>query len=35
MQRLSPQDASFLHLEDSVSHMHIGAVAILEGPPPE
>ena len=34
MQRLSPQDASFLHLEDLVSHMHIGAVAILEGPPP-
>jgi diacylglycerol O-acyltransferase len=35
VQRLSPQDASFLHLEDAVSHMHIGAVAILEGPPPE
>lgn len=34
MQRLSPQDASFLHLEDLVSHMHIGTVAILEGPPP-
>ena len=34
MQRLSPQDASFLHLEDLVSHMHIGSVAILEGPPP-
>ncbi len=34
MQRLSPQDASFLHLEDAVSHMHIAAVAILEGPPP-
>ena len=34
MQRLSPQDACFLHLEDAVSHMHIGAVAILEGPPP-
>ncbi len=34
MQRLSPQDASFLHLEDAVSHMHIGSVAILEGPPP-
>jgi WS/DGAT/MGAT family acyltransferase len=32
--RLSPQDASFLHLEDDVSHMHIAAVAILEGPPP-
>jgi len=35
VQRLSPQDASFLHLEDAVSHMHIGAVAILEGPAPE
>ena len=34
MRRLSPQDASFLHLEDLVSHMHIGSVAILEGPPP-
>jgi WS/DGAT/MGAT family acyltransferase len=34
MQRLSSQDASFLHLEDLVSHMHIGAVSILEGPPP-
>jgi len=35
VQRLSPQDASFLHLEDAVSHMHIGSVAILEGPPPK
>ena len=34
MQRLSSQDASFLHLENDVTHMHIGAVAILEGPPP-
>ena len=34
MQQLSPQDASFLHLEDAVSHMHIGSLAILEGPPP-
>ncbi len=34
MERLSSQDASFLHLEDAVSHMHIGSVAILEGPPP-
>ncbi len=30
--RLSPLDASFLHVEDSVSHMHIGSVAVLEGP---
>ena len=34
MQRLSSQDASFLHLEDAVCHMHIGSVAILEGPSP-
>lgn len=32
--RLSPLDASFLHIEDGVSHMHIGSVAIFEGPPP-
>ncbi len=32
--RLSPLDASFLHIEDSVSHMHIASVAIFEGPPP-
>ena len=33
MQRMSPLDASFLHVEDDVSHMHIGSVAIFEGPP--
>jgi len=27
-------DASFLHVEDSVSHMHIGSVGIFAGPPP-
>jgi diacylglycerol O-acyltransferase / wax synthase len=32
--RLSPLDASFLHIEDDVSHMHIGSVAIFEGPQP-
>ncbi|MHB8681501.1 MAG: WS/DGAT/MGAT family O-acyltransferase [Acidimicrobiales bacterium] len=32
--RLSPLDASFLHVEDGVSHMHIGSVGIFEGPPP-
>jgi diacylglycerol O-acyltransferase len=32
--RLSPLDASFLHIEDSVTHMHIGSVSIMEGPPP-
>ena len=34
LDRLSPLDASFLHVEDDVSHMHIGAVGIFEGPPP-
>ena len=32
--RMSPQDASFLHIEDDVSHMHIASVAIFEGPEP-
>ena len=32
--RLSPLDASFLHIEDGVSHMHIASVAIFEGPQP-
>ncbi len=35
MDRMSPLDASFLHVEDAVSHMHIASVAIFEGPPPE
>ena len=32
--RLSPLDASFLHIEDDVSHMHIASVGIFEGPQP-
>jgi|SRR5271166_24341 len=32
--RMSPQDTWFLHLEDGVSHMHIASVAIFEGPAP-
>ena len=32
--RLSPIDASFLHVEDGVSHMHIASVAVFEGPAP-
>lgn len=32
--RMSPQDASFLHMEDDVSHMHIASVGIFEGPEP-
>jgi diacylglycerol O-acyltransferase len=34
MQTMSPLDASFLHVEDAVTHMHIGSVGIFEGPPP-
>jgi diacylglycerol O-acyltransferase len=34
MDRMSPLDASFLHIENGVSHMHIGSVAIFEGPVP-
>jgi len=32
---MSPLDATFLHIENDRSHMHIGSVAIFEGPPPE
>jgi diacylglycerol O-acyltransferase / wax synthase len=32
--RMSPLDALFLHVEDGVSHMHIASVLILDGPPP-
>jgi diacylglycerol O-acyltransferase / wax synthase len=32
--RLSPLDASFLHIENDVSHMHIASVALFEGPAP-
>jgi diacylglycerol O-acyltransferase len=34
MQALSSQDASFLDIEDEVSHMHIGSVGVFEGPAP-
>jgi hypothetical protein len=34
MQTMSALDASFLHVEDEASHMHIGSVGIFEGPPP-
>ncbi|HWE56580.1 MAG TPA: wax ester/triacylglycerol synthase family O-acyltransferase [Acidimicrobiales bacterium] len=33
-ERLSPLDAGFLHIEDSVTHMHIGSISIMEGPAP-
>jgi WS/DGAT/MGAT family acyltransferase len=32
--RLSALDASFLEFEDGVTHMHIGSIAVFEGPPP-
>jgi diacylglycerol O-acyltransferase len=34
VQRLSALDATFLEVEDAVSHMHIASVALFEGPPP-
>ncbi len=34
MDRLSPLDTSFLHVEDDVSHMHLGLIGVFEGPPP-
>jgi WS/DGAT/MGAT family acyltransferase len=34
LDRLTPVDAAFLHQEGPVSHMHIGGVTIVEGPPP-
>jgi diacylglycerol O-acyltransferase / wax synthase len=33
-ERMSPLDASFLHLEDSTVHMHIASCAVFEGPVP-
>ena len=32
--RLSPLDATFLHVEDGIGHMHIASCAVLEGPAP-
>src|SRR4051795_832426 len=34
LDRLSAVDAAFLHQESPTTHMHIGGVVILEGPPP-
>jgi diacylglycerol O-acyltransferase / wax synthase len=34
MDRMSPLDASFLHLEGPTNPMHIGSVAVFEGPAP-
>ena len=33
--RLTPLDASFLHLEDAASHMHVAAVLVFDGPAPD
>ena len=35
MDRLTSIDASFLTNESSSSHMHVGAVMVFEGPPPD
>jgi diacylglycerol O-acyltransferase / wax synthase len=34
MERMSAQDASFLHIETDASPMHVGGVSVFEGPPP-
>jgi WS/DGAT/MGAT family acyltransferase len=34
LDRLTPIDASFLHQEGSNSHMHVGGLTVVEGPPP-
>jgi WS/DGAT/MGAT family acyltransferase len=34
MDRLTAVDASFLHQEGANSHMHVGGLTIIEGPPP-
>lgn len=34
MESMSVQDATFLHVENDVTPMHIGGVSIFEGPPP-
>jgi WS/DGAT/MGAT family acyltransferase len=34
LDRLTPVDASFLHQEGHNSHMHIGGLTLVEGPPP-
>ncbi len=33
-ERLTALDSLFLELEDRTTHMHVGAVALFEGPPP-
>ena len=35
LDRLTAVDASFLHQEGPTSHMHVGGLTVLEGPPPD
>ncbi len=35
MEQMSALDATFLDVESAAAHMHIGSIALLEGPPPE
>jgi WS/DGAT/MGAT family acyltransferase len=34
VERMSPVDATFLHVEDDVTHMHIASTLIFDGPAP-
>lgn len=34
LERLSPQDASFLYVENELNHMAIAALVVFDGPPP-
>ena len=34
MDHMSPLDSVFLHVEDGITHMHIGSCAVFEGPAP-
>ena len=34
MDRMNPLDASFLYMENGITHMHIGSCAVFEGPAP-
>ena len=34
MDHMSPLDSVFLHMEDGITHMHIGSCAVFEGPAP-
>jgi diacylglycerol O-acyltransferase / wax synthase len=35
LDRLTATDASFLHQEGPTSHMHVGGLSVVEGPPPD